>query len=642
MNPRRVPFGSWASPLDAAQVATAGTRIYQPRRAGDIVTWLELRPAEGGRTVLVQDVRGRRTELTPAPYSVRTRVHEYGGGSYCIEGRETWFVNDEDQGVWHRDADGAFRRITPADQRRYADLVRDPVRPRLLAVCENHDVTGEPENSIVAIGDDGSVTTLLQGRDFYASMRFDRDGERLAWLAWDHPNLPWDGNELWIGSLDAAGRPCDTQQVAGGPRVSVFQPEWLRDGRLAFVADPDGWWNHYAWREGAAIERLTDMDAEGGLPQWVFGQRTWGEIAGGLLGAMTRDGAWELWRFGPGLAARQSWKLEAVEHLATDGNEAVVLAGAPDRSTGVYVLDMPGLRPRLVADCGAPPLEDAWISRPEPISFPTGDGTQAYANYYPPTNPGHGGPPGAAPPVIVKCHGGPTAAASTAFEPKIQFWTTRGFAVLDVNYRGSTGFGRAYRESLYRRWGIADVEDCVAGVQYLARKGLADAGAAFISGGSAGGYTVLSALAFTEAFRGGASYYGVGDLDSMFATTHKFESRYDHWMFGPRDDPATLRLIEERSPLRHAQRIRSPVIFFQGGEDRVVPPEQSRQMYAALRANGVPTAYLEFPGESHGFRRAENIRAALEAELAFYCRLLGVTPAGDVPSLSLDNDAALH
>jgi dipeptidyl aminopeptidase/acylaminoacyl peptidase len=642
MKPRRASFGSWASPFTAAQVATAGTRIYQPRRSGDLVNWLEMRPEEGGRTVLMQDLRGRRSELTPPPYSLRSRVHEYGGGSYCVEGQEVWFVNDSDQAVWRRDADGAIRRLTPADQRRYADLVRDPIRGRLVAVCEDHGVAGEPQNSIVEIDAAGRVATLVAGNDFYASMRFDRDGQRLAWLAWDHPNMPWDANALWVARLDSAGRPVDARQVAGGEGISVFQPEWLSDGRLGFVADPDGWWNHYAWREGGHTERLTEMDAEAGLPQWGFGQSTWGEVVGGLLGAMTRDGSWELWRFGRGPAARKFSELEAIEHFSTDGKEAVVLGGAPDRATGVYLLDAPGMRPRLITSSGALPIDPDWISRPEPIAYPSADGSETYANFYPPVNPMHLGPPDAAPPVIVKCHGGPTGAASTAFEPKIQFWTTRGFAVLDVNYRGSTGFGRRYRESLHGRWGIADVDDCVAGVQYLERRGLADAGAAFISGGSAGGYTVLSALAFSTAFRAGASYYGVSDLAGLFQTTHKFESHYDRRLFGLRGDPAARKLIEERSPLANAQRIRCPVIFFQGGQDRVVPPEQSRQMHAALRANGIPTAYLEFPDEAHGFRRAENMCAALEAELAFFCRVLGVIPAGDVPSLSLDNDAELH
>ncbi len=639
---RRAPYGSWESPLDAAQVAQAATRIFQPRRAGDQVTWLELRPSEAGRMVLVQDLQGRRTELTPPPFSARSQVHEYGGGSYCVAGRDCWFVNDEDQAVWHRDGDGVIRRLTPADERRYADLVRDPARPRLLAVCEDHAAGAEPENSVVAIGDDGRVTTLLSGNDFYASLRLDREGRRLAWLTWDHPNLPWDGNTLWVATLDDDGKPGAPVQVAGGERVAVFQPEWLRDGRLGFVADPDGWWNHYAWRAGHAPQRLTEMDSEGGLPQWVFGQSTWGEVAGGMLGAMMRDGAWEIWLFGQGLAARQPWRLEAVEHLATDGKEAVALAGAPDRSTGVYVMNGPNYRPHLLVDCGPLPLDEHWISLPEPVAFPTADGSEAHANYYPPANPLFTGPADTAPPVIVKCHGGPTGAASTAFDAKIQFWTTRGFAVLDLNYRGSTGFGRAYRESLYGRWGIADVEDCVAGIRHLAARGLADADAAFITGGSAGGYTVLAALAFTDAFRAGASYYGVADLEGLFDTTHKFESRYDHRLLGAHGDPATRQVIEQRSPLRHVDRIRCPVIFFQGGEDRIVPPEQSRRMHAALRAAGIPTAYLEFPDERHGFRRAENIIAALEAELAFFCRVLGVTPAGEAPDLAFDNDAALH
>ena len=642
MKKRQAPYGSWNSPLDAARVAAAGIRLEQPHRAGDIVHWLERRPEEGGRSVLMRDIQGRQAELTPPPYSVRSRVHEYGGGSYCVAGGEAWFVNDDDQAVWHRDLDGAIRRLTPADQRRYADLLRDPVRRRLLAVCEDHGAAGEPRNTVVAIGDDGSVRTLLEGHDFYASLRLDRNGERLAWLSWDHPRMPWDGTELWVATLDQEGRPLEPARIAGGQAVSVFQPEWLRDGRLGFVADPDGWWNHYAWRARGSTERLTEMDSEAGMPQWVFGQSTWGEIAGGMMGAMTRDGTWELWQFGAGLPAREHWALESIAHFGTDGKDGVALGGAPDQSTGVYLMDGPSMRPRLVADCGPVPLEEDWISRPEPLTFPTADGQHAHALYYPATNPLHEGPAGSAPPVIVKCHGGPTGAASTAFDARIQFWTTRGFAVLDVNYRGSTGFGRAYRESLYGRWGEADVADCVAGVRFLAKQGLADEDAAFISGGSAGGYTVLCALAFTDAFRGGASYYGVGDLADLFDTTHKFESQYGHHLLGPPDDPETRLRLQERSPLRHADRIRCPVIFFQGGADKVVPPAQSREMHAALLAQGVPTAYIEFPEEGHGFRRAENVRTALEAELAFYCRVLDATPAGDVPTLDMDGGAALH
>ena len=641
MRPRQAPFGSWVSPLSAAEVARAGVRLAQPRREGDRVSWLETRPAEGGRCALMQNWRGRNTELVPAPFSVRSRVHEYGGGSYCTRGAEAWFVNDEDQAIWHRDPEGTIRRLTEADGRRYADLLRDPMRPRLLAVCEDARAAGEPVHSLVEIDDAGRVATLVAGHDFFSSPRLDRDGERLAWLSWDHPNLPWDGTTLWFAPLDAAGRPGAATRVAGGPRESVFQPEWLRDGRLGFVADPDGWWNHYAWREDGTLERLTEMDSEGALPQWNFGQSTWGEVAGGLVGAMTRDGSWELWQFGRSLAARLPWSLDAVDHLATDGKEAVVLAGAPDRARGIYRLDAPSFRPELVADAGPLPLEEAWISRPEPLTFPSGDGEWAHGLYYPPANPLYRGPAGAAPPVLVKCHGGPTGAASLAFEAKIQFWTSRGFAVLDLNYRGSTGFGRAYRESLYGRWGVADVEDCVAGVRHLAARGLADPAAAFITGGSAGGYTVLCALAFTDAFRGGASYYGVGDLDGLFDTTHKFESRYDHWLLGPRDDPATRARLAARSPLRHAARIQVPVIFFQGGADRVVPPAQSRDMHQALRANGVDTLYLEFPEEGHGFRRAENVSAALEAELAFYCRVLGIEPAGGT-ALAPGRTRALH
>jgi len=636
MKARTEDWGAWESPLTAGDVATAGTRLAQPRRAGETFWWVETRPAESGRTVLVRSRGGQREDVNPLPLSVRSRVHEYGGGAWCIDGDEAWFVNDDDQVVWHRDRGGRLAPVTPADGRRYADLVRDPARERLLAVCETHTGTdGEPANTLVAIYDDGAVETLAEGADFYSNPRLSPDARRMCWLSWDHPRLPWDGNALWVAEIDESGMPGDAVQVAGGDRVSVFQPEWLPDGRLGFVADPDGWWNHYAW-DGQRVERLTEMQAEGGLPQWVFGQSTWGPVAGGFLAAMTIDGAWDLVVGGRGIPARLGWDPGAVDHLATDGREAVLLAGAPDRPTAVYALDIPGFKARVVAEAGPLPLDPMWISTPEPVTFASGDG-QAHGLFYRPRNPLFEGPADRLPPVIVKCHGGPTGATSTAFDPKIQFWTTRGFAVLDVNYRGSTGYGRAYRESLYGRWGVADVEDCVAGVRHLAARGLVDPEAAIISGGSAGGYTVLCALAFTDVFRAGASYYGIGDLSAMFDTTHKFEAHYDHWLVGPLDDPATRARMDERSPLKHADRIESPVIFLQGGKDKVVPPEQSRAMHAALKSAGIATAYLEFPDEGHGFRRGENIRQALEAELAFYGRVLGFMPAGDLPPLAIDN-----
>jgi dipeptidyl aminopeptidase/acylaminoacyl peptidase len=637
MKPGTGRWGTWASPLGAADVATAGTRLYQPRRRGETFWWVETRPAEGGRTVLVRSKAGHREDLNPPPLSVRSRVHEYGGGAWCVDGDEAWFVNDDDQVVWRRDPEGNLAAVTPADGRRYADLVRDGGRNRLIAVCETHaEADEEPRNSLVAIHDDGSVETLLEGADFYSNPRLDETGRRLCWLSWDHPRLPWDGTELFVAELDEAGAPVRPRRIAGGERVSVFQPEWLPEGRLGFVADPEGWWNHFTW-DGRRLERLTQMKAEGGLPQWVFGQSAWGPVAGGILAAMTLEGAWDVVLAGRGLPARIDWKPGAVEHLATDGREAVVLSGAADRPTAVFALDIPGFRARTIAEAGPLPLEPLWISVPEPVTFESGD-SQAHGLFYPPRNPMYEAPPGKPPPVIVKCHGGPTGATSEAFDPKIQFWTTRGFAVLDVNYRGSTGYGRDYRESLYGRWGLADVEDCVAGVRHLADRGLVDADAAIISGGSAGGYTVLCALAFTDAFAAGASYYGIGDLSAMFATTHKFEAHYDHWLVGPLDDPATRATMDARSPLQHADRITSPVIFLQGGKDKVVPPEQGRAMHGALKSAGIPTAYLEFPDEGHGFRRGENIRRALEAELAFYGRVLGFTPAGGLPGLAIDND----
>lgn len=627
---QKAPCGTWASPITAEMIVSQGIRLFQPQLAGDRTYWLEGRPEEDGRTALVcKGPDGERVDVVPAPFSVRSRVHEYGGGAYRAAEDRVFFVENGDQQIYQVTNGAAPQRVTSAQLRRHADLQWDACRGRVLAVCEQHHTSGEPDNFLASISLDGASVTLAEGRDFYSAPRLSADGCKLAWLAWDHPRLPWDGTELLVAQLDTDGRIDTPIHVAGGEDEAICQPEWGPDGRLYFVSDRDNWWNLYAW-DGNSVSRITSLEEELGLPQWVFGQSTYGfPRAHEVIFAATREGRWQAYRsnLGNGRTETLDLGLDAIEHLVAQAGRVVVLAGDAVTAPGIVELAPSG--PRVVAQPADDEIPQDVLSRPQPVSFPTGDGEVAHGLFYPASNPDYAPEDGELPPLIIKCHGGPTGATSTARDVRLQFWTSRGFAVLDLNYRGSTGYGRAYRRSLYGRWGLADVEDCVAGADYLARDGRIDGRRLLISGGSAGGYTVLCALTFTDAFRAGASYYGIGDLESMFATTHKFEKCYDHWLMGP--DAESSGIHEQRSPLRHADRISCPVIFFQGAQDRVVPREQSQAMVAALTARGLPVAYLEFPDESHGFRQADAIRRSLEAEYYFYCRIFDLSPPAIEP-----------
>ncbi len=630
-----VPFGAWASPISTEMVLQQGVRLFQPRIDADATYWLETRPREDGRTVLVvESADGERRDVNPPGSSVRSRVHEYGGGAFLARSGHVWFVENRDQAIYRVVGEGKATRLTAEPADRHADLDRDDTRGRLVCVCETHRDGGPPDNFIASIDDDGTKRRIAEGHDFYSSPRVSPDGRRMAWITWDHPRLPWDGSQLWVADLDDSGTPLAPTAVAGGDEESVTIPAWGPDGRLFFVSDRRDWWNLYAW-DGDGVVEVARMDAEAGLPHWVFGQSTYGFVdEHTMVFAASSEGRWTLYRtdLRNGVPESVAFPYDAIEHVAAGSGRACVLAGGARNAPAVYSWSADGTR-RLVGSSDAEAPRD-WLSVPEAIAFPTGREEVAHGLFYPPRNPDFEGRAEELPPIIVKCHGGPTGATSTAQDLRLHFWTSRGFAVLDLDYRGSTGYGRAYRRSLYGRWGVADVEDCVAAVRYLARAGRIDGDRALISGGSAGGYTVLCALTFTDAFRAGASYYGIGDLESLFATTHKFEARYDYWLLGAGPDAADL--YRERSPLHHADRLDCPVIFFQGGQDRVVPPEQSQVMARALRAKGLPVAYLEFPEEAHGFRQASTIQRALEAELSFYCRLLGL-PLPDVPPLQIDN-----
>jgi dipeptidyl aminopeptidase/acylaminoacyl peptidase len=630
MPPATAPFGSWRSPVSAAVAGSGAVRIGGVALDGRDTYWVEGRPAEGGRNVVVCRRRsGVVEDVTPAPFNVRSRVHEYGGGAFTVAGGSVFFVEDVDQRVWRQDPGAAPHPLLSDRGARHADLTIDPARPRLVCVREEHLPGVEPHNTLVAIPRDGGAPEeLARGADFYASACFDPAGARLAYLCWDHPRLPWQGTELWLAPVVASGALGRAIKVAGGPEESIFQPSFSPGGELHFVSDRSGWWNLYRYR-GGRVEPVWPQEAELGVPQWVFGVATHGWVGPSTLAcAFQREGTWRL-----GLLDTEAGRLTPVAAPVTEIGQVRAVSGRAV-FVGASVAEPPALwqlegGAASVLHAPSPsPLALELVSRPRPISFATGGGATAFALHYPPCNPAYQAPAGERPPLIVISHGGPTASASTALSLVVQFWTTRGFAVLDVNYRGSSGYGRAYRQALDGAWGVADVEDCAAGAHHLVASGEADPERLAIRGSSAGGYTTLAALAFTDVFRAGASYYGVSDLEALAKDTHKFESRYLETLIGPY--PARADLYRARSPLHHVDRLRCPVIFFQGLEDQVVPPAQAERMVEALTAKGLTAPYLAFPGEQHGFRRAETVARALDAELAFYRRVLNLPQPGAI------------
>jgi dipeptidyl aminopeptidase/acylaminoacyl peptidase len=525
--------------------------------------------------------------------------------------------------------------------------VVDSQRSRIICVCEDHTAGGhEPANTLVSInlenGED--VQVLASGSDFYSSPRLSSDNSQLAWLSWNHPNMPWDGTQLWVAQIQEDGSLSEPQLVAGGVTESIFQPEWSPDGVLYFVSDRSGWWNFYRWqpnlgRGGAwEVESLCAMEAEFGLPQWVFGMSTYAfESADRIICTYTQEGIWYV-----ATLDTQTKQLEVIETPYTDissvhavPGRAVFIAGSATEPTAVVQMDLTNKQINVLKRTSQLEIDTGYLATPQPIAFPTENGLTAYAIFYPPKNKDYTAPAGEKPPLIVKSHGGPTAATSSAFNLKIQYWTSRGFAFVDVNYGGSTGYGRKYRQRLNDNWGIVDVDDCANAAKYLAQQGLVDSERLAIVGGSAGGYTTLAALTFRNVFKAGASYYGVSDLEILAKETHKFESRYLDGLIGPY--PERKDLYEQRSPMHFTDQLSCPVIFFQGLEDKVVPPNQAEMMVEALKTKGLPVAYVAYEGEQHGFRRAENIKRTLEGELYFYSRIFGFELAEAIEPVPIHN-----
>jgi dipeptidyl aminopeptidase/acylaminoacyl peptidase len=604
------PYGTWRSPITSDLIVAESIGMPEVRIDRGRVYWLEARPQERGRNVVVSAETG---DLTPAPFNVRTRVHEYGGGAWTVSDNVLYFSNFSDGRLYLLGpGQSAPEPISPAGPFAYADGVVDS-RGRWVGVREDRsDPNREPVNTVVRL-EAGRAEVLARGHDFFSNPRLSPDDHYLAYLAWDHPRMPWDGTTLYLNQY----------AIAGGPEESIFQPEFSPDGTaLFFVSDRTGWWNLYRFDlKSGSTRAVAPLGAEFGQPQWVFGLSTYAfDGASRLICSYVRRGSARL-----GILDLHSGDFNPIpthytdiSSVRADAGRVVFRAGSPQTPTSIVELNTVTGQTQVLKKSTAVTDDPAicrCLTAPRSIDFPSGH-HKAHALFYPAFNPDFAAPEGDRQPLLVKCHGGPTAAASQSLDLRTQYWTSRGIGVLDVNYAGSTGYGRPYRELLYGQWGVIDVEDAIAGARYLAALGHVDGNRCVISGGSAGGYTVLSALAFHDFFRGGASHYGVSDPAALARDTHKFESHYLESLIGPY--PAREALYRERSPLLHAGGIDVPVIFFQGDEDEVVPPSQTEKMVEALRAKGTPVAYMLFSGEQHGFRQAANIKRALDAELFFY------------------------
>ncbi len=643
------PYGSWKSPLTADRVLEEAVSLSYPAVVAGAVYWVEGRPAEGGRVAIVRrSADGITEEVLPAGYSARTLVHEYGGLCYVVDRDTVYFSNFADQRLYRVGRGSVPEPITAEPPRpasvRYAAPVMSRDGRSLYCVRETHGAPGvatEVVNDIVIVPADGTSAprVVASGHDFFAFPTVSPDGKRLAWTSWDHPNMPWDGTELWEAELGSDGRAIGERLVAGGESESVTQPRYSPDGRLHFISDRTGWWNIYVEEESGA-RPLAPADAEFAEPDWTFGQSTYCFIDGGAIVAVSSRAGFDVMSvIHAGSSAVLALPYTHLAGVVSRGDGVVAVAGSPLRATGIVSLDLPSGRVTTLESSQKAVVDESYLAEPEPIDFPTEGSLVAHGLYYPPKNPDYVAPAGELPPLIVSSHGGPTSAAAVSLNYAIQYWTSRGIGVVDVNYGGSSGYGREYRRRLRGRWGIVDLDDCVNAARYLAAAGRVDGDRLLIHGGSAGGYTTLCALTFRDVFAAGASYFGVADAGALARHTHKFESRYLDGLIGPW--PESQALYEQRSPVFHAELLRTPLILFQGLEDKVVPPEQSEALARALRGSGVPFAYLAYEGEQHGFRKAENIKATLEAELYFFGRVVGFEPADDLEEIEIENAGAL-
>lgn len=631
-------------------VAQAGVRLSAPWMESGVVWWLEGRATEAGRVALVRlDPGGEPQDVVPDGFNVRTAVHEYGGGSYCVHDGVAYVSSFDDQRLYRSDGGSPPVAITPdvSERRhRYADGRITPDGTLWIGVRERHaesDSSTDVVNELVAVAADGSSEprVIAGGRDFYSTPRISPDGTRLAFLAWNLPWMPWDGCELHVAALAPDGSLSEVEHVAGEDGVeSIWQPEWSPQGDLVFATDRSGWWNLERIR-GTERTALHPLEAEFGYPAWSFGTRSFAFLDDGrIVCGYDSGGFTHLAVLDPDSKELRDLGLEldswGSPYVAAEGSSAVVVAGAAALPTRVERLDLESGHVETLRVSVESPVDASYYSVPQAIEFPTEGGLTAHAFYYPPTSPDYEAPAGELPPLIVESHGGPTGNATAAFSLATQFWTSRGFAVVAVDYGGSTGYGRAYRARLNGQWGVVDLADCVNAARHIVEQGRADPERLLITGGSAGGYTTICALTFTDEFAAGATYFGIADLEQFGGgETHKFELQYEHTLVGPYPERADL--YRERSPIHFTDRITTPMLVLQGTDDRIVPPSQAELIVSALQERGIPHAYLLYEGEGHGFRKAENIVGSLEAELSFYAQVLGFEPAGGIPRLEIAN-----
>jgi dipeptidyl aminopeptidase/acylaminoacyl peptidase len=637
------PYGSWASPISPELLlkGTVHMRNQMLRWDGGDLYWSELRPYEAGRIVVCRrSADGTTSDVTPPGFNARSRVHEYGGGHFAVKDGTVFFTNYKDQRLYRQDRDSAPVAITPAADIRHADMLVDKTRGRVIAVREDH-TTGAPEavNTVVAVDAYGrrEPITIASGNDFYSSPKLSPDGGRVAWQTWNHPNMPWDGSEIWIGELDRDGNLTSSRKVAGGPNESVLQPEWSPTGELYFVSDRSDWWNLYRAR-GEGDEAVCHRSSEFGAPQWVFGQRFFDFNGPDEIVCIHLEKS----RAKLGRIDLETGKLQPIElfyttlfNLQVSDGKAAMYASSATLAERVLVIDLDTLAQEVVKVANPAHIESGYFSIPKPIEFPTSKGLTAHAFYYPPRNLDYEPPAGEKPPLVVHCHGGPTGSAGPTYPFEYQYWTSRGFALVDVNYGGSAGYGRAYRQRLNGEWGVVDVDDCINAARFLVDQGLVDPDHVAISGGSAGGYTVLLSLTKRDFYNAGSSQYGIGDLALFIKETHKFESRYCDRMVGPY--PECAEVYRDRSAIYFADQLSAPVILFQGLEDKIVPPSQAETFVEVCKEKKLPYAYVAYEGEQHGFRQDKNIKRTFEGELYFFSRVFGFEPADHIEPVEIEN-----
>lgn len=634
------PYGSWKSPITTDLIVQGSIGLVSVQFDGDDLYWIEARPSEAGRNVVMKrNGDGSAEEMVPAPYNVRTRVHEYGGGALTIHKGHLYFSNFADNLLYVRKVDGEISALTQDSKHRYADGIVDGERGIFIAVREDHTKSDIfAETTLIAMDLDGqNERILVSGNDFYSNPRLSPNGKQLCWLTWNHPNMPWDETELWLADVAADGSLTNAHKVAGGSGESIVQPVWSPDGTLYFVSDASNWWNLTRLVDGTAVP-VHPKNAEFAGPSWVFGLSNYAFMdASTIVCSYTEDGRWFLGKIDVATGHLTRFESGYTEFASVHchGSKLAYLAASPVNFTRVVLEDVLSGETEVVRSSNTLDVPADYLSMPESLDYPTEGGKTAHAIYYPPTNPDYTAPEGERPPLLVHVHGGPTGRASAALNLTTQYWTSRGFAVVDVNYGGSVGYGREYRDRLKGQWGVVDVDDTVNAALYLVRRGDVDGERITIAGGSAGGYTTLACLVFRDVFKAGASHFGLSELEIFAQETHKFESRYMDSLLGPY--PEAKDVYYNRSPINFVDDLSCPVIFFQGLDDRIVPPNQAELMVEALKKKGLPVAYVAFEGEGHGFRMAQNIKRAIDGEFYFYSQVFGFEPADDLEPVEIYN-----